>query len=193
MIILIIGVTSWPGTARVVRSQTLRVRELQFIERAGDRLQDATSCQARLAQRVPADLRQHRAGGGHRHPLGDDAVVPRPRRPAQLQLGRHAAQRLGTGAAGVPAWRYLLPPGIAIVLVVSRSPSSARRSTRCSTPSCASARTAAAARRRSPSAMALTAGIDGASSVATIADGGSGRSRKRLREPSDPTTGAEPR
>ena len=34
MIILIIGVTSWPGTARVVRSQTLSVRELQFIERA---------------------------------------------------------------------------------------------------------------------------------------------------------------
>jgi peptide/nickel transport system permease protein len=34
MIILIIGITSWPGTARVVRSDTLRVRELQFIERA---------------------------------------------------------------------------------------------------------------------------------------------------------------
>ena len=34
MIIVIIGITSWPGTARVVRSDTLRVRELQFIERA---------------------------------------------------------------------------------------------------------------------------------------------------------------
>ena len=34
MIILIIGITSWPGTARVVRSDVLRVRELQFIERA---------------------------------------------------------------------------------------------------------------------------------------------------------------
>ncbi|HEY5472282.1 MAG TPA: ABC transporter permease, partial [Candidatus Limnocylindrales bacterium] len=34
MIIIIIGITSWPGTARVVRSDVLRVRELQFIERA---------------------------------------------------------------------------------------------------------------------------------------------------------------
>src|SRR5674536_169203 len=33
-IILVIGITSWPGTARVVRSDVLRVRELQFIERA---------------------------------------------------------------------------------------------------------------------------------------------------------------
>ena len=34
MIVVIIGITSWPGTARVVRSDTLRVRELQFMERA---------------------------------------------------------------------------------------------------------------------------------------------------------------
>ena len=33
IIILIIGITSWPGTARVVRADALRVRELQFIER----------------------------------------------------------------------------------------------------------------------------------------------------------------
>jgi peptide/nickel transport system permease protein len=34
IIIMIIGLTSWPGTARVVRSDALRVSELQFIERA---------------------------------------------------------------------------------------------------------------------------------------------------------------
>jgi peptide/nickel transport system permease protein len=34
LIIMIIGFTSWPGTARVVRSDALRVSELQFIERA---------------------------------------------------------------------------------------------------------------------------------------------------------------
>ena len=34
LIIIIIGVTSWPGTARVVRSDALRVRQLQFVERA---------------------------------------------------------------------------------------------------------------------------------------------------------------
>ena len=34
IIIIIIGVTSWPGTARIVRADSLRVRELPFIERA---------------------------------------------------------------------------------------------------------------------------------------------------------------
>ncbi|RLQ94788.1 ABC transporter permease [Falsibacillus albus] len=33
-IILVIGLTSWPGTARIVRSQTLTLRERQFVERA---------------------------------------------------------------------------------------------------------------------------------------------------------------
>ncbi|MGM0865288.1 MAG: ABC transporter permease [Bacillota bacterium] len=33
-IIFVIGLTSWPGTARIVRSQTLSVKERQFIERA---------------------------------------------------------------------------------------------------------------------------------------------------------------
>ena len=32
-IILVIGVTSWAGTARVVRAQTLSVKERQFVER----------------------------------------------------------------------------------------------------------------------------------------------------------------
>jgi peptide/nickel transport system permease protein len=33
-IILVIGITSWAGTARIVRAQTLSVRERQFVERA---------------------------------------------------------------------------------------------------------------------------------------------------------------
>lgn len=33
-IIFVIGLTSWPGTARIVRSQTLSLRERQFVERA---------------------------------------------------------------------------------------------------------------------------------------------------------------
>ncbi len=47
-----------------------------------------------------------------------DAVVPGPGRPAQLQLGHHAANAWVYGAAGLPAWWYLLPPGIAIILIV---------------------------------------------------------------------------
>lgn len=33
-IILVIGLTSWPATARIVRAQTLTVKERQFVERA---------------------------------------------------------------------------------------------------------------------------------------------------------------
>jgi peptide/nickel transport system permease protein len=32
--IMVIGVVSWPGTARVVRAQTLMIKEKQFVERA---------------------------------------------------------------------------------------------------------------------------------------------------------------
>ena len=120
MIILIIGITSWPGTARVVRSDTLRVRELQFIERA----------------------KAIGSTGGHvmtRHILPN--VMPlvfanlvlvvaiailSETTLAFLGLGDPLNYSWGTmlhyawisGAAGLPAWWYLLPPGIAIVLVV---------------------------------------------------------------------------
>jgi peptide/nickel transport system permease protein len=120
MIIVIIGITSWPGTARVIRSDTLRVRELQFIERA----------------------RAIGSGGGHimtKHVLPN--VMPlifanlvlvvaiailSETTLSFLGLGDPLNFSWGTmlhyawvnGAAGLPAWWYLLPPGIAIVLVV---------------------------------------------------------------------------
>ena len=34
MIILVIGLTTWPSTARLVRSQTLSVKERPYLERA---------------------------------------------------------------------------------------------------------------------------------------------------------------
>src|SRR4029078_220272 len=33
-IIIVIGVTSWPGTALLIRSQTLSIRERAYVERA---------------------------------------------------------------------------------------------------------------------------------------------------------------
>ena len=53
MIIVIIGITSWPGTARVVRSDTLRVQgDAVHRARPGDRLvQRSHHGQARAAQR----------------------------------------------------------------------------------------------------------------------------------------------
>jgi len=120
MIIVIIGVTSWPGTSRVVRSDTLRVRELQFIERA----------------------RAIGSGDGHimsRHVLPNVfplifantvlvvaiAILSETTLsflglgdPLNFSWGTMLHYAWANGAAGLPAWWYLLPPGIAIILVV---------------------------------------------------------------------------
>ncbi len=120
MIIVIIGITSWPGTARVVRADTLRVRELQFIERAraigsGDGhimgkhvlpnvfpLIFANTVLV-VAIAILSETTLSFLG------LGD---------PLNFSWGTMLHYAWANGAAGLPAWWYLLPPGIAIILVV---------------------------------------------------------------------------
>jgi len=119
-IILAIGVTSWPSTARLVRAQTLTVEARPYIERA------------------------HVLGGGHTHILVRHvlpAVFPLVLANTTLTVGSAIISEstlafLGLGAPGTVswgamlkaaldigavtagAWWYLLPPGIAIVVVV---------------------------------------------------------------------------
>lgn len=120
MIIVIIGVTSWPGTARVVRSDTLRIREMQFIERA--RAIGSSNMHIMNKHVLPnafplifantvlvvaiailSETTLSFLG------LGD---------PLNFSWGTMLHYAWANGAAGLPAWWYLLPPGIAIVLVV---------------------------------------------------------------------------
>ena len=120
MIILIIGITSWPGTARVVRSDVLRVRELQFIERAkaiGSSNRHIMSKHVLpnvmplifanlvlvVAIAILSETTLSFLG------LGD---------PLNFSWGTMLYYAWTNGAAGLPAWWYLLPPGIAIILVV---------------------------------------------------------------------------
>jgi len=120
MIILIIGITSWPGTARVVRSDVLRVRELQFIERAraiGSKNGHIMTKHVLpnvmplifanlvlvVAIAILSETTLSFLG------LGD---------PLNFSYGTMLQYAWTSGAAGLPAWWYLLPPGIAIVLVV---------------------------------------------------------------------------
>jgi len=120
MIILIIGITSWPGTARVVRSDVLRVRELQFIERARAIGSKNGHIMTRhvlpnvmplifanlvlvVAIAILSETTLSFLG------LGD---------PLNFSWGTMLHYAWVNGAAGLPAWWYLLPPGIAIVLVV---------------------------------------------------------------------------
>jgi peptide/nickel transport system permease protein len=120
IVIVIIGVTSWPGTARVVRADALRVRELPFIERAkaiGSRdlhimnkhvlpnvfpLIFANTILV-VAEAITAETELSFLG------LGD---------PLNFSWGTMLHNAWNSGAATLPAWWYILPPGIAIVFVV---------------------------------------------------------------------------
>ena len=120
MIILIIGITSWPSTARVIRSETLRVRELQFIERAkaiGSSdvhiMRDHVlpnvlplifaNTVLVVAIAILAETTLSFLG------LGD---------PLNFSWGTMLHNAWASGGASLPAWWYIVPPGAAIVLVV---------------------------------------------------------------------------
>jgi peptide/nickel transport system permease protein len=120
MLILIIGITSWPSTARVVRSETLRVRELQFIERAKAIGSNDVHMMVRhvmpnvlplifantvlvVAIAILSETTLSFLG------LGD---------PLNFSWGTMLRNAWTSGGAGLPAWWFILPPGSAIVLVV---------------------------------------------------------------------------
>jgi peptide/nickel transport system permease protein len=119
-IVLAIGVTSWPSTARLVRAQTLTIEARPYIERA------------------------HVLGGGHLHILVrhvlpavfplvlanttltvGSAIISESTlaflglgAPSTVSWGGMLKAALDTGAVTAGAWWYLLPPGFAIVTVV---------------------------------------------------------------------------
>ena len=120
VIIIIIGLTSWPGTARVVRADALRVRELPFIERAQAIGSSNTHIMVRhilpnvfplifantilvVAEAITAETELSFLG------LGD---------PLNFSWGTMLHNAWQSGAATLPAWSYVLAPGIAVVLVV---------------------------------------------------------------------------
>ena len=119
-IVLALGVTSWPTTARIVRAQTMTVETRPYIERA------------------------RALGGGHWHVIGRHvlpAVMPLVLAnttlnvagaiigestlsflglgdPTQVSWGSMLNAAWTNGAVTAGAWWYLLPPGIGIVIVV---------------------------------------------------------------------------
>lgn len=120
IIILVIGLTSWAGTARVVRSQTLSVKERAFIERAKAIGASHTSIMTRhilpnvfplvfantilvTAVAIISETTLSFLG------LGD------PSRPSWGMMLHYAFQ---SGAASSGAYWFFLPPGICVVLVV---------------------------------------------------------------------------
>ena len=119
-ITIAIAVTSWPATARLVRAQTLAVEARPFIERARALGAGNTQIMSRqvlpnvmplvlvsstltIASAILAETTLSFLG------LGD---------PATVSWGNMINQAFTSGAITRGAWWYLLPPGIAIVIVV---------------------------------------------------------------------------
>ncbi|AUI58843.1 ABC transporter permease [Amycolatopsis sp. BJA-103] len=119
-VIVAIGVTAWPSTARLVRAQTLTIEGRPYIERA------------------------KALGGGHLHIIGKhvlpgvmplvlanttlvvgNAVIADATlaflgvgNPNTISWGTMLQTALNNGAISKGAWWNLLPPGIAIVVIV---------------------------------------------------------------------------
>ena len=119
-IIIVIGVTSWPGTARLVRAQTLSVEARPYLERA----------------RV--------LGGGHWHQMSRHVlpnVMPLVLAnttltvaiailsettlsflglgdPFRVSWGSMLDDAFSVGAMTTGAWWFIVPPGVCVVLVV---------------------------------------------------------------------------
>jgi peptide/nickel transport system permease protein len=120
IIALVIGITTWPGTARVVRAQVLTLKERPYVERA------------------------RALGAGHRQVIGRHilpnvfplifantilvvavAILAETTLsflglgdPFSVSWGSILESAFAEGAISLGAWWYLIPPGLCIVLVV---------------------------------------------------------------------------
>jgi peptide/nickel transport system permease protein len=120
VIILVIGVTSWPSTARIVRAQVLSVKTRPYVERGQALGASSWHLVTRhilpnvgplilantiltIAIAILSETTLSFLG------LGD---------PLSISWGTILEFAFGAGAAGGGQWWWLLPPGLAIVFVV---------------------------------------------------------------------------
>ena len=119
-IIVVIGITSWPSTARIVRSQVLTVKERQFIERAravgaGDLHIISKHMMPNVMPLIFANtvllisLAIFSESFLSFFGLGDPTVI---------SWGNMLEGAYSSGAFYGGAWWYILPPGLAILTMV---------------------------------------------------------------------------
>jgi peptide/nickel transport system permease protein len=119
-ITIAIGVTSWTGTARLVRAQTLAVEARPFIERA--RALGATDTQLMTRQVLPNVMPLILVSST----LTVASAILAEATLTFLGLGDPTAVSWGSlinnafmqGAVTAGAWWYLIPPGVAILVIV---------------------------------------------------------------------------
>ncbi len=120
VLIVVIGLTSWAGTGRIVRAQVLTLRERAFVERAralgaGDTYIIKTHILPNtlplifantvliVAVAILSEAALSFLG------LGD---------PTQISWGSMLENAFNSGAPSAGAWWYVIPPGLAITIVV---------------------------------------------------------------------------
>jgi len=119
-VIIVIGITSWPATARVIRAQVLSLKERLYVERS--RALGASNRHVMWRHIVPNVSPLILANTTLTVPiailsestlsflgLGDQQ---------NPSWGRMLDEAFSNGAIGQNAWWWYLPPGIGIVLVV---------------------------------------------------------------------------
>jgi peptide/nickel transport system permease protein len=120
VIVIVIGITSWSSTARIIRSQTLSLRERAFVDRA--RVIGAGSGHIMRRHILPnvinlivANAVLTFAGAVLTETTLSFVGLGDPFQPSWGQLLEAAR---ASGAPGLGAWWYVVPPGACIVLVV---------------------------------------------------------------------------
>lgn len=120
VIVAVIGMTSWSSTARIIRSQTLSLKERAFVDRA--RVIGASPRQMMVRHILPnvtdlivANTVLVFAGAVLTETTLSFIGLGDPFAPSWGEI-LNAAQ--AAGAPGSGAWWYLAPPGVSIVLVV---------------------------------------------------------------------------
>ena len=119
-IVIVIGITSWSSTARIIRSQTLSLRERAFVDRArvvgaGDGRIMRRHILPNVTNLIVANAVLTFAGAILTETTLSFVGLGDPFQPSWGQL-LDAARTVG--APGLGAWWYFLPAGICIVLVV---------------------------------------------------------------------------
>ncbi|MEO7118057.1 MAG: ABC transporter permease [Candidatus Limnocylindrales bacterium] len=119
-VIAVIALTSWPSTARVIRAQTLTIRERTFVDRA--RAYGASSARIMRRQVLPnvfglvmANTTLTIAGAIFLETtLSFLGVGPR----ETYSWGRILEESFAEGALTLGRWAWFVPPGLAVVLVI---------------------------------------------------------------------------
>jgi peptide/nickel transport system permease protein len=120
VIVVVIGITSWSSTARIIRSQVLSLKERAFVDRA--RVIGASPAHIMLRHLLPnvtnlivANAVLTFAGAILTETTLSFVGLGDPSQPSWGQLLESARQE---GALSLGAWWYYIPAGAAVVLVV---------------------------------------------------------------------------